>query len=60
MIMLLKRGWKNSQQYARMTIDPENKPPVPKPAIALPIINATLLGAVAHTRELGATCQSCG
>jgi hypothetical protein len=41
-----------SQQYAMMTIAPENKPPVPIPAIALPTINATLLGAVAHTREL--------
>jgi uncharacterized protein YqiB (DUF1249 family) len=35
-----------------MTIAPENKPPVPIPAIALPTINATLLGAVAQTREL--------
>jgi hypothetical protein len=35
-----------------MTIAPENRPPVPIPAIALPTINATLLGAVAHTRDL--------
>jgi hypothetical protein len=35
-----------------MTIAPENKPPVPIPAIALPTINATLLGAVAQTSEL--------
>jgi hypothetical protein len=41
-----------SQQYARMTIAPENKPPVPMPAIALPTINASLLGAVAQTRDL--------
>ena len=31
---------------------PENNPPVPSPAIARPTINALLLGAVAHTREL--------
>jgi hypothetical protein len=35
-----------------MTIAPENRPPVPIPAMALPTINATLLGAIAQTREL--------
>jgi hypothetical protein len=35
-----------------MTMAPENKPPVPMPAIALPTINASLLGAVAQTRDL--------
>ena len=42
----------HSQQYARMTIAPENMPPVPSPAIALPTMRATLLGATPHTREL--------
>jgi hypothetical protein len=50
MFLAGKMGY--SQQYARMTIAPENRPPVPMPAIALPTINATLLGAVAQTREL--------
>jgi len=31
---------------------PENRPPTPIPASALPMINATLDGAVAHTRDL--------
>lgn len=41
-----------------MTIAPENKPPTPMPAIALPTINALLLGAVAHTRELNGEMMS--
>jgi hypothetical protein len=40
------------QQYAKITVAPENNPPEPTPAKALPIIKALLLGAVAQTREL--------
>lgn len=32
---------------------PEKRPPTPIPATALPTIRAVLVGAVAHTRELG-------
>ena len=42
----------DSQQYAKMTIAPENMPPTPSPATARPTIKALLLGAVAQTREL--------
>lgn len=35
-----------------MTMEPENIPPVPSPAIARPTIKALLEGAVAQTREL--------
>lgn len=45
-------SWRYLQQYAIMTIAPENKPPVPIPAMALPTMSATLLGAVAQMREL--------
>ena len=40
-----------SQQYAKMTIDPEKMPPVPKPARALPTISPTLEGATPQTSE---------
>jgi hypothetical protein len=40
------------QQYAKITVAPENNPPEPIPDKALPIIRALLLGAVAQTREL--------
>jgi hypothetical protein len=40
-----------------MTIDPENNPPVPNPARARPTIKATLVGAVAQTRDLQPGCQ---
>jgi hypothetical protein len=40
------------QQYAKITMAPENSPPTPMPAIARPTIRATLDGAVAQTKEL--------
>lgn len=48
--------WGNIQQYARITMEPENRPPVPRPAIARPTIRALLVGAVAQTRELVVAC----
>jgi len=40
------------QVKARITIEPENIPLVPIPAIALPTINALLVGASAQIKEL--------
>lgn len=47
-----KKPWEHLQQYAKITMDPEKRPPVPIPATARPTIRALLLGAVAQTREL--------
>jgi hypothetical protein len=40
------------QQYARITIAPENIPPPPIPAMARPTMKALLLGAMPQTKEL--------
>ena len=40
------------QEYARITTAPENNPPQPIPAIALPTIKALLDGANAQIKEL--------
>jgi len=37
--------------YARMVRPPESAPPTPVPAIALPMMNATLFGATAEIRD---------
>ena len=41
---------RSGRVYARMTIEPENKPAVPMPATARPTMKAVELGATAHTR----------
>ncbi len=42
----------DSQQYDKMTKEPEKRPPTPAPAMALPTIKALLVGAVAQIKEL--------
>ena len=49
--VILQR-WVSLQQYAKMTMAPEKRPPTPIPATALPRIKAMLFGAVAQTKEL--------
>jgi hypothetical protein len=39
------------REYANITRAPENIPPTPRPAMALPTINAVLEGAAPHIRE---------
>jgi len=41
----------SAREYANITRAPENIPPTPRPAIALPTINAVLEGAAPHIRE---------
>jgi hypothetical protein len=46
-----------SQLYAIITTEPEKIPPVPTPAIALPTIRATLVGATPHISEPSSKTQ---
>jgi hypothetical protein len=50
-ILQTDEGRERIREYADITRAPENIPPTPMPAIALPTIKAVLDGAVAHIRE---------